>query len=71
MALLTIENNALRLDGQPFYLASGDFHYFRCLPGGWQRRLRLMRAFGLNTVQTYVPWNLHEPEKAGSALTAT
>lgn len=63
MALLTIENNALRLDGQPFYLASGDFHYFRCLPGGWQRRLRLMKAFGLNTVQTYVPWNLHEPEK--------
>ncbi len=63
MALLTIENNALRLDGQPFYLVSGDFHYFRCLPGGWQRRLRLMKAFGLNTVQTYVPWNLHEPEK--------
>lgn len=63
MSTLSIENGTLLLDGQPFYLASGDFHYYRTLPGGWQRRLRLMKAFGLNAVQTYVPWNLHEPEK--------
>lgn len=63
MSILSIENGALLLDGQPFYLASGDFHYYRTLPGGWRRRLRLMKAFGLNAVQTYVPWNLHEPEK--------
>ncbi len=49
-------------DGEPFYLASGDIHYFRILPGGWRRRLELMRDFGLTAVETYVPWSVHEPE---------
>ena len=62
MSLLTIERDHLTLDGKPFYLASGDMHYFRILPGGWRRRLELMRDFGLTAVQTYVPWNAHEPK---------
>ncbi|MBR5445761.1 MAG: beta-galactosidase [Clostridia bacterium] len=60
---LTMNENGFCINGEPFDLASGDFHYFRTLPGGWAHRLRLMKAFGLNTLQTYVPWNLHEPEK--------
>ena len=63
MPMLTWENEKLLLDGKEFYLASGDMHYFRYLPGGWRRRLKLMKAFGLTAVQTYVPWNLHEPER--------
>lgn len=63
MALLTIKDKKLWLDGKEFYLASGDFHYFRTLRSGWRRRLRLMKSFGLTAVQTYVAWNLHEPEK--------
>ncbi|KAK3103421.1 hypothetical protein FSP39_019072 [Pinctada imbricata] len=35
-------------------------HYFRVHPDYWMDRLRKMRACGLNTVETYVPWNLHE-----------
>lgn len=27
----------------------------------WEDRLLRAKALGLNTVQTYVPWNLHEP----------
>ncbi len=61
--LLTMDENRFYLNGEPFDLQSGDFHYFRTLPGGWHHRLALMKAFGLNCVQTYVPWNLHEPEK--------
>lgn len=61
MSLLTIERDRLTMDGKPFYLASGDMHYFRYFPGGWKRRLRLMKDFGLTAVQTYVPWNAHEP----------
>lgn len=60
---LIIEKNGLTLNDKPFYLASGDFHYFRCQRGGWKRRLQLMKDFGLTAIQTYVPWNLHEPEK--------
>ena len=63
MSLLKFENNKLYLDDEEFYLVSGDIHYFRIYPGGLERRLKLMKDFGLTTVQTYVPWNLHEPEK--------
>ena len=61
--LLEISNNGLTCDNKPFYLASGDMHYFRHFKSGWERRLRLMKDFGLTAVQTYVPWNLHEPEE--------
>ncbi len=60
---LEITKDGLLLGGKPFYLASGDMHYFRFFKEGWERRLRLMKDFGLTAVQTYVPWNLHEPEK--------
>lgn len=28
----------------------------------WEDRLLRAKALGLNTIQTYVPWNLHEPK---------
>lgn len=31
----------------------------------WEDRLLRAKALGLNTIQTYVPWNLHEP-RAGT-----
>lgn len=43
-------------------LYSGAMHYFRVPKQYWRDRLRKMRAAGLNTVETYIPWNLHEPE---------
>ena len=42
---------------------AGDIHYYRIYPGGLRRRLDFMKAFGITVLQTYVPWNLHEPEK--------
>lgn len=60
---LEITKNGLVFDSKPFYLASGDMHYFRFFKEGWRRRLQLMKDFGLTTLQTYVPWNLHEPEE--------
>ena len=59
---LRITKDGLYLGEKPFYLASGDMHYFRYFKGGWRRRLQLMKDFGLTAVQTYVPWDLHEPE---------
>ncbi|XP_034207949.1 beta-galactosidase 17 isoform X2 [Prunus dulcis] len=52
-------------DGQPFQIIGGDLHYFRVLPEYWEDRLLRAKALGLNTIQTYVPWNLHEP-RAGT-----
>ncbi|MFC6062440.1 glycoside hydrolase family 35 protein [Streptomyces ochraceiscleroticus] len=49
------------LDGRPVRLLSGALHYFRVHEGHWGHRLAMLRAMGLNCVETYVPWNLHEP----------
>ena len=58
---LTTSGDQFLLDGKPFRIISGAMHYFRVVPEYWRDRLEKMRAFGLNTVETYVPWNLHEP----------
>jgi beta-galactosidase len=58
---LTTSSTQFLFDGKPFRILSGAMHYFRVVPEYWRDRLEKMRAFGLNTVETYVPWNLHEP----------
>lgn len=50
------------MNDQPFRIISGSFHYFRALSETWQRKLRTMRAAGLNAVTTYVEWSLHNPK---------
>ncbi|XP_019228567.1 PREDICTED: beta-galactosidase 17 isoform X2 [Nicotiana attenuata] len=50
-------------DGKPFQIIGGDVHYFRVLPEYWEDRLLRAKALGLNTIQIYVPWNLHEPRE--------
>ena len=35
----------------------------RVHPQYWRTRLRQYKAAGLNTVDVYVPWNLHEPQR--------
>lgn len=49
------------LNAKEIRIYSGAFHYFRVPRAYWRDRLRKMRAAGLNTVETYIPWNLHEP----------
>ncbi|KAL6559970.1 Beta-galactosidase 17 [Orobanche gracilis] len=50
-------------DGEPFRIIGGDLHYFRVHPKYWEDRLLRTKALGLNTIQMYVPWNLHEPSQ--------
>ncbi|MBQ7901803.1 MAG: beta-galactosidase [Clostridia bacterium] len=57
-----IKKDGVYLSGEKFFLVSGDMHYFRIHPQGWDRRLKLMKDFGLTAVTTYVPWNLTEPK---------
>ncbi len=53
----------LYLNGKPFKIISGGIHYFRIVPEYWRDRLEKLAALGCNTVETYIPWNIHEPEK--------
>lgn len=50
-------------DGQPHRVISGAIHYFRVHPEQWQDRIRKARLMGLNTIETYVAWNAHEPRR--------
>src|SRR4051812_37391030 len=50
------------LDGKPFQVISGEMHYQRIPRAYWRQRLQMARAMGLNSITTYVFWNLHEPE---------
>lgn len=51
------------LDGAPQRVLSGAIHYFRVHPELWADRIRKARLMGLNTIETYVAWNAHEPRK--------
>ena len=57
---LEAEGDYFKLNGKEFRILSGSFHYFRVLADQWNDRLLKMKAAGLNTVQFYSPWNLHE-----------
>ena len=60
--MLEIRDN-FYLNGEPFKIISGAFHYFRTVPEYWQDRLEKLVNMGCNTVETYIPWNFHETEK--------
>lgn len=51
------------LNGEPFKIISGSFHYFRTVPEYWQDRLEKLVNMGCNTVETYIPWNFHETNR--------
>lgn len=51
------------LNGEPFQIISGAFHYFRTVPEYWRDRLEKLKNMGCNTVETYIPWNFHEPKQ--------
>lgn len=51
------------LNDQPMKIISGSIHYFRVVPAYWRDRLEKLRLMGCNTVETYVPWNMHEPQE--------
>ncbi len=57
---LAIEGDRFVRDGRPHQIVSGAIHYFRVHPALWADRLARLRALGLNTIETYVAWNVHE-----------
>ncbi|MCF1600767.1 glycoside hydrolase family 35 protein [Tetragenococcus halophilus] len=51
------------LNNKPFKILSGAIHYFRVHPDDWYHSLYNLKALGFNTVETYIPWNMHEAKK--------
>ncbi|RYD30263.1 MAG: beta-galactosidase, partial [Verrucomicrobiaceae bacterium] len=50
------------VDGKPLQILSGEIHYPRVPRAYWKDRLQKAKAMGLNTICTYLFWNVHEPQ---------
>ena len=60
---VSIDKEAFLIDGKRTKIISGAIHYFRVVPEYWYDRLAKLKACGFNTVETYMPWNLHEAKE--------
>jgi hypothetical protein len=50
----------LRVEGEPFFIRSAAFFYYRTPRDQWERTLTTYRSLGINTIDLYIPWNWHE-----------
>ena len=50
----------MQLNGAPFFGVSGEVHYCRVSPDQWEDTLVKAKCGGVNTIATYVFWNVHE-----------
>ncbi|MER5185004.1 glycoside hydrolase family 35 protein [Streptomyces sp. NPDC002896] len=60
---LTWRGGRVYRHGVPHRILSGALHYFRVHPDLWRDRIRRLADLGLNTVDTYVAWNFHQPHE--------
>ncbi|XP_015892444.3 beta-galactosidase 5-like [Ziziphus jujuba] len=58
---VSYDNKALIVNGQRKILFSGSIHYPRSTPQMWEGLIQKAKDGGLDVIDTYVFWNLHEP----------
>ncbi|CAN0906522.1 Beta-galactosidase 5 [Linum grandiflorum] len=58
---VTYDNKAILINGQRRLLLSGSIHYPRSTPEMWEDLIQKAKDGGLDCVDTYVFWNVHEP----------
>ncbi|XVF63364.1 hypothetical protein PTKIN_Ptkin09bG0081900 [Pterospermum kingtungense] len=60
---VTYDGRSLIIKGQRKLLFSGSIHYPRSTPEMWAPLIAKAKEGGIEVIQTYVFWNLHEPKK--------
>ncbi|KAL8127135.1 hypothetical protein AgCh_014162 [Apium graveolens] len=58
---VTYDNKAIIINGQRRILLSGSIHYPRSTPEMWEDLILKAKNGGLDVIDTYVFWNVHEP----------
>ncbi|CAN6984548.1 hypothetical protein BRARA_A00214 [Brassica rapa] len=58
---VTYDRKALLINGQRRILFSGSIHYPRSTPDMWEGLIQKAKDGGVDVIETYVFWNLHEP----------
>lgn len=60
---IEIRNNAYFINGEEQFLISAEFPYFRVPREDWEKRLIQFKEMHGNSISSYVPWLIHEPEE--------
>ncbi|NP_001265904.1 beta-galactosidase 5-like precursor [Cicer arietinum] len=58
---VTYDRKAIIINGQRRILISGSIHYPRSTPEMWEDLIQKAKVGGLDVIDTYVFWNVHEP----------
>ncbi|TMX05303.1 hypothetical protein EJD97_025148 [Solanum chilense] len=58
---VSYDKKSLIINGQRKILFSGSVHYPRSTPDMWEGIIQKAKDGGLDVIETYVFWNLHEP----------
>ncbi|CAI0555128.1 unnamed protein product [Linum tenue] len=59
---VTYDGRSLIIDGERKVLFSGSIHYPRSTPKMWESLIGKAKEGGIDVIETYVFWNLHEPK---------
>ena len=60
---ISVNSYFIEKNGKPFFPVIGEFHYARFAHEFWEEEILKMKAGGINTIASYVFWNLHEREE--------
>ncbi|XP_061345601.1 beta-galactosidase 3-like [Gastrolobium bilobum] len=58
---VSYDRKAIVINGQRRILFSGSIHYPRSTPDMWEDLIYKAKAGGIDVIETYVFWNVHEP----------
>lgn len=58
---LSVTDGHFLWNGQPAFLLTGEFPYYRIAASDWAARLDQVQAAGVRIVTFYIPWNWHMP----------
>jgi hypothetical protein len=60
--VISYDRRSLMVDGRRELFFSGSIHYPRSPPHEWHDLIARAKEGGLNVIESYVFWNIHEPE---------
>uniref|UniRef100_A0A0E0CY77 Beta-galactosidase n=1 Tax=Oryza meridionalis TaxID=40149 RepID=A0A0E0CY77_9ORYZ len=68
-ANVTYDHRAVVIDGVRRVLVSGSIHYPRSTPDMWPGLIQKSKDGGLDVIETYVFWDIHEPVRGQARTT--
>jgi beta-galactosidase len=60
---IVVDDHQFRVRGKAAEVYGGAVHYWRLDRDKWSRILDEVKAMGFTTVETYIPWEVHEVER--------